>query len=444
MVKVAVYLVALYLVYAILLSRDTSYSRNRAFILLSLLSSLLLPLISLQTLKPWNIEFFGKFLSEVFITATFKPGNAIHHGISLPGIMQTAYSVYIIIVVIFIFKITADVLNLLILIIRHRREDSNIIRFHGFKTSGFTAMGYIFINTKLAREDAEEIIRHERNHLRQNHFLDIIFIEIFKALQWFNPAIYLFNRSLRAIHEYQADRECISSGIPILNYQSLLLSQVFKSRVFNLTNSFSNPSLLKKRMVMMTKKRTPALADAKILSVLPVIVVVYIAVSSFRGIPETYIKKLIPAISAESSPVEYTPGLVAPPPPPPPPAEASKEKDQTVKQEMAGTKEEKPFIVVEEMPEFPGGTSELQKYIIENTRYPENAKNQSIQGKVIIRFCVKADGGVSMASVLKGVSPDLDAEAVRVVNSLPAFKPGKQGGKAVPVWYMVPIAFTLK
>lgn len=444
MVKVAVYLVALYLVYAILLSRDTSYSRNRAFILLSLLSSLLLPLISLQTLKPWNIEFFGKFLSEVFITATLKPGNAIHHGISLPGIMQTAYSVYIIIVVIFIFKITADVLNLLILIIRHRREDSNIIRFHGFKTSGFTAMGYIFINAKLAREDAEEIIRHEQNHLRQNHFLDIIFIEIFKALQWFNPAIYLFNRSLRAIHEYQADRECISSGIPIVNYQSLLLSQVFKSRVFNLTNSFSNPSLLKKRMVMMTKKRTPALADAKILSVLPVIVVVYIAVSSFRGIPETYIKKLIPAISAESSPVEYTPGLVAPPPPPPPPAEASKEKNQTVKEEMAGTKEEKPFIVVEEMPEFPGGTSELQKYITENTRYPENAKNQSIQGKVIIRFCVKADGGVSMASVLKGVSPDLDAEAVRVVNSLPAFKPGKQGGKAVPVWYMVPIAFTLK
>jgi TonB family protein len=446
MVKVAVYLIALYLVYSILLSRDTSYGRNRAFILLSLLSSLILPLISLQTLKPWNIQFFGKILSEVFITAAVNPGKALHHSISLPGILQMIYSAYIIVVVIFIFKLIIDVLNLLLLIIRHRSEDSHIIRFHGFNTSGFSAMGYIFVNSKLSNENADEIIRHEQNHLRQNHFLDIVFIEIFKALQWFNPAVYLFNRSLRAIHEYQADQECLSSGIPIVNYQSLLLSQVFKSGAFNLTNSFSNPSLIKKRMVMMTKKRTSALADAKILMVLPVIGVVFMAVSAFRGIPDAYIKQLIPILSTQSLPVESESGLMAPPPPPPPPppSAVSKEKDQTVKEETVIPTEEQPFVVVEEMPMFPGGDTELLKYISENTRYPENAKLQNLQGKVIIRFCVKADGGVSMASVLRGVSPDLDAEAMRVVNTLPAFKPGKQGGKAVPVWYMVPIAFTLK
>jgi TonB family protein len=306
-------------------------------------------------------------------------------------------------------------------------------------------MGYVFVNTKLSDENADEIIRHEQNHLRQNHFLDIVFIEIFKALQWFNPAVYLFNRSLRAIHEYQADQECISSGIPIVNYQSLLLNQVFKSGAFNLTNSFSNPSLIKKRMVMMTKKRTSALADAKILIVLPVIGVVFMAVSAFRGIPDSYLKQLIPMISTQSVTVESNSGLLAPPPPPPPPpAAVSNGKDQTVKEETIDPKEVQPFIVVEEMPEFPGGNSELQKYIIKNTRYPENAKIQNIQGKVIVRFCVKPDGGVSMASVLKGISPDLDAEAVRVVNTLPTFKPGKQGGKAVPVWFMVPIAFTLK
>jgi TonB family protein len=446
MVKVAVYLIALYLVYSILLSRDTSYGRNRAFILLSLLSSLILPLISLQTLKPWNIQFFGKIFSEVFITAAVNPGKALHHGISLSGILQLIYSAYIIVVIIFIFKITIDVLNLLLLIIRHRKENSNIIRFHGFNTSGFSAMGYIFINTKLSNEDADEIIRHEQNHLRQNHFMDIVFIEIFKAFQWFNPAVYLFNRSLRAIHEYQADQKCLSSGIPIVNYQSLLLNQVFKSRAFNLTNSFSNPSLIKKRMVMMTKKRTSALANAKILMVMPAVGIVFMAVSAFREIPDAYIKQLIPMLSTQSLPVESNSGLVAPPPPPPPPPpeSATKEKNQTVKEETTIPKEEQPFVVVEEMPMFPGGDSELLKYISENTRYPENAKVQNIQGKVIIRFCVKPDGGVSMTSVLKGVSPDLDAEAVRVVNTLPAFRPGKQGGKAVPVWYMVPIAFTLK
>jgi periplasmic protein TonB len=106
--------------------------------------------------------------------------------------------------------------------------------------------------------------------------------------------------------------------------------------------------------------------------------------------------------------------------------------------------EEIPFVVVEEMPMYPGGDAELLKYIAEHTTYPDIAKENNIQGRVIVRFCVTAKGGVSQVSILKGVDPELDAEAIRVVNTLPAFKPGKQGGKPVPVWYMVPITFTLK
>jgi periplasmic protein TonB len=105
--------------------------------------------------------------------------------------------------------------------------------------------------------------------------------------------------------------------------------------------------------------------------------------------------------------------------------------------------EELPFIVVEEMPEFPGGVLELQKYIAANTKYPEISKENNIQGRVIVRFCVTAKGGISQVSIIRGVDPELDAEAIRVVNSLPAFKPGKQGGKPVPVWYSVPFTFKL-
>jgi periplasmic protein TonB len=103
-----------------------------------------------------------------------------------------------------------------------------------------------------------------------------------------------------------------------------------------------------------------------------------------------------------------------------------------------------PFVVVEEMPMFPGGETALLAYIAEHTQYPEVAKENNIQGKVIVRFCVTSKGGVDKVSILKGVDPELDAEAIRVVGTLPAFKPGKQGGKPVPVWYMVPINFTLK
>ena len=444
MVKVAVYMIAFYLVYSIMLSRDTSYGRNRIYILLSLLSALIFPLITLQTLKPWNIQFFGKILSEVFVTATANTNKALNHGMSLSGLLQMIYSIYIIVAFIFISKLIIDLINLLFLIIRHRDEGSRIIRFHGFNTSGFSAMGYIFINTRLCPEDAGEIIRHEQNHLKQNHFIDIIFIELVKAVQWFNPVVYLFNRSLRAIHEYQADQECLSSGVPVINYQSLLLSQVFKSRAFNLTNSFSNPSLIKKRMLMMTKKRTSPIASTKILIVIPVIGLVFLAISAYSVIPKSSVNQIVPVISTQNSLTESGSDLVAPPPPPPlPPPSDSKGNIRDVKEESTG-KSDEPFVVVEQMPMFPGGDGALLQYISENTKYPENAKTQNIQGKVIIRFCVTSDGGVSLASVLKGVSPELDAEAMRVVNTLPSFRPGTQGGKAVPVWYMVPIAFTLK
>lgn len=106
--------------------------------------------------------------------------------------------------------------------------------------------------------------------------------------------------------------------------------------------------------------------------------------------------------------------------------------------------EPEPFVVVEEMPMFPGGDAALLKFIADNTVYPEVAKENNIQGRVIVRFCVTSKGGVSQVSILKGVDPELDQEAIRVVNTLPTFKPGKQGGKAVPVWFSVPITFTLK
>jgi TonB family protein len=206
----------------------------------------------------------------------------------------------------------------------------------------------------------------------------------------------------------------------MVNYQSLLLSQVFKSRAFNLTNSFSNPSLIKKRMIMMTKKRSGALVNLKLLMVLPVVAAVMVAFSS----------------CGKNSNPEVTQTEIAPPPPPPPLSELTKE----VTEESG----EEPFIIVEEMPVFPGGNDALLKYIYENTHYPDAAKEKNIQGRVIIRFCVTNKGGVSNISVYKGVDPELDKEAMRVVKTLPAFKPGKQGGKPVPVWFILPITFALK
>lgn len=96
------------------------------------------------------------------------------------------------------------------------------------------------------------------------------------------------------------------------------------------------------------------------------------------------------------------------------------------------------------MPKYPGGEMELLRFIAENTVYPEAAKFENAQGRVIVRFIVNTEGDVEDAIVLKGVNPYLDAEALRVVNKLEKFEPASQGGKPVSVYYMVPITFTLK
>ena len=102
------------------------------------------------------------------------------------------------------------------------------------------------------------------------------------------------------------------------------------------------------------------------------------------------------------------------------------------------------FKVVEEMPEFPGGTAKLLEFIQKNMRYPMKARESDIQGKVYIQFVVETDGSISNANVLRGIGGGCDEEAVRIVNSMPKFKPGKQRGAPVRVQYMVPIVFKLQ
>ena len=113
------------------------------------------------------------------------------------------------------------------------------------------------------------------------------------------------------------------------------------------------------------------------------------------------------------------------------------------------TKEEEPleyakvFDVVEQMPEFPGGTEALMTFLMKNVRYPEAAYKAGTEGQVIVTFIVEPDGVISNAKVVKKVSDDLDGEAIRLVGSMPKWKPGMQNGKAVRVKYTIPVTFRL-
>ncbi|MBR4811141.1 MAG: energy transducer TonB [Bacteroidaceae bacterium] len=105
--------------------------------------------------------------------------------------------------------------------------------------------------------------------------------------------------------------------------------------------------------------------------------------------------------------------------------------------------EEEVFMVVEDQPEFPGGTAALLEYLRKNIKYPAICRENNIQGRVIVSFVVNKDGGIVDPEVIKGVNPSLDKEALRVISTMPKWKPGYQRGKPVRVKYTVPVNFRL-
>ncbi|MDD2299968.1 MAG: energy transducer TonB [Fermentimonas sp.] len=162
-----------------------------------------------------------------------------------------------------------------------------------------------------------------------------------------------------------------------------------------------------------------------------------------------------------------------PPPPPPPPVEETPEIIQVVEEEVESRFEinveddqsqrqaqtyvpppppqpkeeavtEEIFVVVEEQPEYPGGNAAMMQFLSNNIRYPVIAQENGIQGRVICNFVVERDGSITDVQVVRGVDPSLDREAVRVIQQMPRWKPGKQRGQAVRVRFTLPVVFRLQ
>jgi protein TonB len=149
-------------------------------------------------------------------------------------------------------------------------------------------------------------------------------------------------------------------------------------------------------------------------------------------------KKILFAIFLLSASYAFAQDTVPPPPPPPPPPYLL---DTTTKStDIAG----KVFVVVEQMPAFPGGDKKLFKFLKKNIKYPKEARRKEIEGRVYISFVIDEQGMVQDVRVIKGVSPELDEEAVRVVKLMPKWTPGSQKGKPIKVQYTLPIIFHLK
>jgi len=261
----------------------------------------------------------------------------------------------------------------------------------------------------------------------------MILVELATILQWFNPIIWLAGREMKSIHEYLADEGVLQNGISPSLYQQMILNESMGIQVNNLTNNF-NVSLLKKRIVMMTKSKSKRWAKSKVLIALPVLMILLLilTVSSYSNADE--LKAAIPVFA----PVHEF--LI----PSPIPQEKKKPVEQIKFAAPVVTNKDKDvFTVVEKLPSYPGGDEARARFLSENIHYPEAAMKNKIQGKVFITFVVRADGSVTDAKVLRGIGSGCDEEALRVVKMMPKWNPGTEKGVPVNVQFNLPIKFTL-
>jgi TonB family protein len=158
----------------------------------------------------------------------------------------------------------------------------------------FAYFSKIFIPASKVEESSfESILAHEKSHLSQYHFLDLFLIEVVTIVQWFNPIVWLYERSLKEVHEYMADDEVLKQGIPKGNYQALLVNQALGGPVFTISHQF-NQSLILKRIVMMTKMKSPKLAKAKALLFIPLAAGLLMAFSN----PEPIVKPVVDKVQS--------------------------------------------------------------------------------------------------------------------------------------------------
>lgn len=400
--------------YYLLLRKDTQHGRNRGFLIISLFASLILPLLSIDINENPSAPLQpGNFIINL-AALTVRPDANFTNAKSITGILPMVYAGGLIISFI---SLLLSVTGLLSLILINKPSQSKIIKLPTRKPSCFSAFGYIFISTDIPDMEATRMIHHELNHIRKNHFFDLTVVAFTSVIQWFNPAVYFLRKSLEAVHEFEADQECIRNGEEISSYQSLLVSAALGTNIPILTNKFSDTSILKNRIIMMTKKKTGRFASMKILLAAPLAALMFFTFSCKDKVVEKEVLKVEAVQPSSNAPEDIY---------------ASKNADSIV------------FVVVEQMPQFPGGDAALMKTISENLKYPDIAKEKGIQGRVICRFCIDETGKVIYPQISRGVDPLLDRAAYEVIKSLPDFKPGMQGGKPVKVWYALPVSFQLK
>ena len=524
LLPIAATVAVLWLVYRLLFRNSNRLHFNRYFLLTSMLIALAMPLLGLlsglevpqmATLK--QSLFGGTMLNEVIVTSDGQP---MLPEVTVTTSTQSRFSVWQVIAGIYLIGVGVMTLlfliklgRLVVLILRSpkRKMDGFTAVFTGKEQGSFSFFRCAFFPNEKVDPD---IMRHEMSHISHNHSWDILFAEVMMILQWFNPFIYLYKKELQSLHEYQADRDVVATGVDKKNYMMLILQQCTAVDFSGMSNNFSL-ILTKKRIKMITRNEKAKGLWWRLLATLPVLAFLMIAntkvtaqekktenvftvqfgdfelfnddgtqmqlkdtviyyedgtytkfesseaVDPFTGeLRKTFTVKNYTAEGMPNPNIDFTI------------REVEKHGDTmmysmdpfTISGDIVNKLKNKimtdedidvevtevgcvdndtVYNIVEQMPEFPGKEKAMMEFVTHNIHYPEEAKEKGIEGRVFVGFVVEKDGSINEVKVLKGIGHGCDEEAVRVVKSMPKWKPGMQKGKPVRVHYQMPFFFKL-
>ena len=262
--KVGACLAVFYLFFKLLLSRETFHRLNRIVVLAAMVLSFILPfcVITIYRELPAAPEMPA---AEQLFEAPAEPQpepfpwDKAAALVFLTGAGATLLWTF------------GSVFGVIRMICRGRRErlvDGTVLVRIGRSVTPFSWYRYIVLSEKDLAENGDAIVLHEKAHLRLRHSVDLLLTDLAGCLQWFNPAMWLLRRELRAIHEYEADEAVLDSGVDAKHYQLLLIRKAAGGRWYSVANSF-NHSKLKNRVTMMLRKRSSRWAVARVLFVLP-------------------------------------------------------------------------------------------------------------------------------------------------------------------------------
>ncbi|MDB5133632.1 MAG: hypothetical protein JWP37_235 [Mucilaginibacter sp.] len=249
------YLAAFYMLYFLILKSETYYRLNRFFLLSSTVLAFTIPVVQIGVLFPAATDLQTSPVAAVADTSW-----------SIADYFLLTYGIIAVLLLInFLIKIY-KLLRLARTNQTTENQEFKLVKLPG-ENDAFSFFNYLFISPGLSVSSV--VIRHELAHIRQKHSWDIVYLELLKIINWFNPIVYLLQNSMKEVHEFIADAETANHDLNAQTYTDFLINNAYGINENTLTNTFFNKSLLKKRIMMLHKKRSGNAARLKYLLVLP-------------------------------------------------------------------------------------------------------------------------------------------------------------------------------